>query len=55
MREGWHDAIKQKTGKRLFQSKTVLLTTVEDAESKLSRDYRQGSVACQDDHGSTHR
>jgi hypothetical protein len=55
MRDGWHDAIKQKTGKRLFQSKTVLLTTVEEAESKLSREFRQGTIACQDDHGSAHR
>jgi hypothetical protein len=44
MKAGWHDADKQRQGKRLFQSKTVLLKTVEAEAERLSREYRLGSV-----------
>jgi hypothetical protein len=47
MKAGWHDSEKQQQGKRLFQSKTVLLTTVETAEEKRSREFRLSTVTCQ--------
>lgn len=48
MKAGWHDAGKQQQGKRLFQSKTVLLATVESAEAKASQQFRLSTVACED-------
>jgi hypothetical protein len=35
MKAGWHDRGKQSQGKRLFQSKTVLLKPKEDAEESI--------------------
>lgn len=48
MKVGWHDADKQRQGRRLFQSKTVLLKTVEAEAERLSREYRLGSVELPD-------
>jgi hypothetical protein len=46
MRKGWHDAEKERTGRRVFQSKTVLLKEVEDAAARRSREFRLSTVAC---------
>ena len=48
MKAGWHDADKERQGRRLFQSKTVLLKTVEDAEGRRSREFRVATAACED-------
>ena len=46
MRAGWHDAEKQRQGRRLFQSKTVLLKTIESEEERRSREFRTQTVEC---------
>jgi hypothetical protein len=48
MRPGWHDAEKQRQGKRLFQSKTVLLKTVDDAAQRRSAEFRVETVGGED-------
>ncbi len=48
MRAGWHDAMKERAGQRVFQSKTVLLKTVDSDAGRRSREFRVETVDCAD-------
>jgi len=48
MKPGWHDAEKERQGRRLFQSKTVLLKAVESAEERRSREFRRCTATCEE-------
>ncbi len=50
MQAGWHDAEKEQQGKRLFQSKSVLLVTVDKDAATASPEFRVSTVSCQDGH-----